>query len=800
MADTDNYGFGRYPAPEELVTPATIAKGTLPTGLVPTRPTRDEGQDKRDAYDVVLGTLMGMGMPLLSQKGIEVGARLLGFEEDEETYREEVLLPWLEEQRTFKEEQKRWEEGQDEAQIFADPRAPGMMELDMEAPLPPPREAPQKPSPLRPRKTIYETAAPRGRVPIGDLERGYLSEDLDLSPLELWEMKRARRLTDLTQPPIARKPTLKKGAQAAADVASVPAGFALKTPAGATAYAKALRDRKTAGATVRAAQIKAQTDRDEARGAMEADLLKEERKEVRFNGAIQHPQRGLIQISRNGVFIGGRGYISSRGDPSIDVLTIGGETIVVPEGQLYPNDLLTAGMGTEARKTPVTANYVDLNNPQNILRGTLYLDYDKDGNEVPRVVLHNTPANWPGGGGDLDITKAPPDTNYIYETQNAWEARTIPKDTQPDVVTEWEKYLFSERAAYQTVYLGNQVVDLLEKDPAALTTTAGIMNFVKTIEANIQAATHSIKGHDGELEARGFKDIFSPETGNRAYALKAVVDEFAANPNDPNARRRFLEKLDEFRRSAKRQFADGGLSVEGWDGRGEDNWLGIENITEMAADHAILVATQLRMAYMAAAAAGQTSRTLSDKDLAHFLKIVGYGTGESAEVIIPQLLTHLKNVFVDFDATNPKTKRFQDKAGALDTYLRGTILVDKDRMAQGKTTEEGSEPVREAVRERISRATVGNLSPYVDWVEVKNEAGEVTGWKLVFTTFEERMRGNDFLNPIFDKWKKWNIKLGGELDTPATPELEGFDPEDVQSLNFGEVDLRGVRGQQGRAR
>jgi len=784
----ETYGFGPYGAPEERVTPATVTPGTLPSGLVPARSTRDEGQEEKEKYDMVFGSLLGMGVSLVSEKGIEIGARLLGFEEDHDTYKQEVLLPWIEEQRIFKEEQKRWEEGGEEAQIFADPRAPGMMEREMMGVPIRTRGAPRKIPDPRPRKTIYETAAPRGRVPMEALERGYLEGDLDLSPLDLWEMKKARRLTDLVKPPTAREKTLKKGAQAAADLTSVLSGFALKTPAGAATFTKTLGEQKTARATVRGAKIKAQTDRDEARGAMEADLLKEDRKEVRFNGAIQHPTRGLIQISRNGVFIGGRGYISSRGDPSIDVLTIGGETIVVPEGQLYPNDLLTAGMGTKARQTPVTANYVDLNNPQNILRGTLYLDYDKDGNEVPRVILHNTPADWPGGGGDLDITKAPADTNYIYETANAWEARTVPKEKDDDVVTEWEKYLFSERAAYQTVYLGNQVVDLLEKDPAALTTTAKIMNFVKTIEANIQAASHSIKGHDGNLEARGFDDLFSPDTGNRAYALKAVVDEYAANPEDPNARRRFLEKLDEFRRSAKRQFADGGLSVGGWDGRGKNNWLGIENITEMATDHAILVATQLRMAYMAAAAAGQTSRTLSDKDLAHFLKIIGYGTGESAEVIIPQLLTHLKNVFVDFDATNPKTKRFQDKAGALDTYLRGTILVDKDQLAKGKTIEEGSEGAREAVRQRISGATIGNLSPYVGWVEVKNEAGEVTGYKLVFTTFEGRMRDNQFLNPIFKRWKDRGINIGPETDRPVTPGgLDALDRENLELLNFGKL-------------
>jgi hypothetical protein len=750
----ETYGFGPYGVSGELVTPATITKGTLAPGLVPARSTRDEGQEEKEKFDMVLGSLLGMGVSLLSEKGIEMGARLLGFEEDEETYREEVVIPWLEEQRILQEE------------------SPGRT------------ERPQGP---RPRRTIYETAAPRGRVPMERLEQDYLRGDFDLSPLDLWEMKKARRITDLTQPPIARKPTLKKGAQAAADVASVLPGLALKTPAGTAAFTKALGDQKTARATVGAAKIKAQTDRDEARGAMEADLLKEERKEVRFNGAVQHPTRGLIQLSRNGVFIGGRGYIISRGDKDLDVLSIGGKKIVVPEGQLYPNDLLTAGMGTEARQTPVTANYIDLNNPQDILRGTLFLDIDDNGMEFPRVILHDTPEDWAGGGGDLDITKAPSDTRYIYETQNAWETRTVPKDTEDDVITEWEKYLFSEQAAYQTMYLGNQVVDILERNPTALTTVAGAANFVKNIEANLQAATHALKGHDGGLEDRYYKDLFASDTGSRAYALKAVVDEFAANPEDPDARRRFLEKLDEFRRSAKSQFGDGGRSQMGWDGRGDNNWLSNENITEMAADRAILVATQLRMAYMAAAAAGQTSRTLSDKDLAHFLKIVGYGTGESADVIIPQLLTHLKNAFVDFDGLNPKTRRYQQKPGALDTYLRGTILVDKDQLAKGKTIEEGSEGAREAVKERISHATVGNLSPYVKWVEVKNEDGEVTGWNLVFTTFEERMRRNEFLNPLFKRWEERGIGIRAGKATPKKEGQEGLNREDVGILNFTNI-------------
>ena len=46
----------------------------------------------------------------------------------------------------------------------------------------------------------------------------------------------------------------------------------------------------------------------------------------------------------------------------------------------------------------------------------------------------------------------------------------------------------------------------------------------------------------------------------------------------------------------------------------------------------------LQLAYAAAATAGQTGRTLSDKDLAFFLKMVGYGATQDPKTAQENLL------------------------------------------------------------------------------------------------------------------------------------------------------------------
>lgn len=55
-------------------------------------------------------------------------------------------------------------------------------------------------------------------------------------------------------------------------------------------------------------------------------------------------------------------------------------------------------------------------------------------------------------------------------------------------------------------------------------------------------------------------------------------------------------------------------------------------------------ATLLQLAYMAAAANGQTGRTLSDKDLAYHLQIVGFGASQDPRVLKANLLAFIDSL------------------------------------------------------------------------------------------------------------------------------------------------------------
>ena len=66
-------------------------------------------------------------------------------------------------------------------------------------------------------------------------------------------------------------------------------------------------------------------------------------------------------------------------------------------------------------------------------------------------------------------------------------------------------------------------------------------------------------------------------------------------------------------------------------------------------------ANMLKLAYTAAAAAGQTGRTLSDKDLAFFLEMVGYGKATSPTGQIAYLTNFVKNITTTVENTIDST-------------------------------------------------------------------------------------------------------------------------------------------------
>ena len=112
------------------------------------------------------------------------------------------------------------------------------------------------------------------------------------------------------------------------------------------------------------------------------------------------------------------------------------------------------------------------------------------------------------------------------------------------------------------------------------------------------------------------------------------------------------------------------------------------------------MATQLQLAYRAAATAGQTGRTLSDKDLANFLQIVGYGGAQNAQTIKEQLYSFTNQVVTEFDS-DAQIFNWQNDPQSLSRYLGVNLKVDPDVYSRALTAEGAAE--REEVLNQLQR-------------------------------------------------------------------------------------------------
>ena len=154
-------------------------------------------------------------------------------------------------------------------------------------------------------------------------------------------------------------------------------------------------------------------------------------------------------------------------------------------------------------------------------------------------------------------------------------------------------------------------------------------------------------------------------------------------------------------------------------------------IREISRARARLLASQLQLAYMAAAAAGQTGRTLSDRDVVNFLAQVGFGNNDHK--VVRDLVTRFVfNRFQEFEtASNTQILDLLDDTTGEKTnrYLRTVLDL---------TQEELTNP--ELGLDRISKATDGWASFFFEWDD-KAERFRYRPW-------EERARSSEYLDYI----------------------------------------------------
>ena len=187
-----------------------------------------------------------------------------------------------------------------------------------------------------------------------------------------------------------------------------------------------------------------------------------------------------------------------------------------------------------------------------------------------------------------------------------------------------------EIALANTVNIGTDTIDILQQGidkpgMASGTLVAASANFANDINANYKQLTAAFKDANNV-------DFIDENTGTRAQALRDALDTGTFNPETGDWDGD-VNQLD----AALAAFEK------------DTNFNLMDKIGKVAYNNVALRANFLQLAYMAAATSGQTGRTLSDKDLAFFLQIVGFGASQDPATQKDNLLRFMHSSIRNFD-------------------------------------------------------------------------------------------------------------------------------------------------------
>ena len=537
-------------------------------------------------------------------------------------------------------------------------------------------------------------------------------------------------------------------------ILSLAPAAALKTPEGAKTFAELQGRRQTAQATAETTKQsnlqKAEAKLREQRAAMVRERSKAylgDQKQVKFFGL--DPDTGS-QVSRNGVDVEGDRFVISQGT-AYDVGTDGN---IIPKGQLYRNPVLTANTGTEARGTPVFRNYMSQDGKARLKMGYSKIIQNEDGSTRGATFIIGEGPN----GTDLEVG---PGNFWVIATSEA-----ALKELKANLgKNENEEKFWSERADLAnnaaTTFRGvATVVDILEKNPDALTVTGGaIPAALDTLEVNVNAAQNyftnsrinkifSSKNDEGE-------DIYNAQERARALRLNILAKKYSENPNDLEIEREFLRVFEGFRGDVNGNYDAGPL------GKLESIFDGTSN-QKAASARARVLAAQLRLAYQAAATAGQTGRTLSDKDLANFLQIVGYGVSQNPENVKEQLYQFAGGVLDDFDG-NPTVYNWVTNPDEFARYLRVDLGIDSGLLESA--LKETGDQARTELLDTIQKS-VGPAGGQFFKFEQKEDGT----YELILKDFEAYIGSQGVIKDILSRTRDFRAR---KSSTSKTPDPQG---------------------------
>lgn len=217
------------------------------------------------------------------------------------------------------------------------------------------------------------------------------------------------------------------------------------------------------------------------------------------------------------------------------------------------------------------------------------------------------------------------------------------KETTDEIITK-------DKAALQSIRVANElIINNLDpaingKTPAPGSYTAAFSSFANNLAVEVESVGTLLGGGD-------FNNWFGTQDnskgtqfdgkGTNAKLIWGDMSDFIAGGGDITAFGDTPEQQEAYVNGMLDKLAPAYKEVHGKDIR--------DLFQNVSANKAITMASYLQLAYMSAATAGQTGRTLSDKDLAYFLEMVGGGLSNSPKVQKTNLLRFIDSVVTGQD-------------------------------------------------------------------------------------------------------------------------------------------------------
>ena len=519
-------------------------------------------------------------------------------------------------------------------------------------------------------------------------------------------------------------------------------------------------------------RLKAYLARETKRGELKADVGDFDTK-ISYSAVLQDdgsfaPVKRQVLISPDKT----TRYVMSQGDAAVDfVYGEDGNEVPVPRGQYFVREELTLDDNDPGK--PKDVKLYDTKSGQ-IAYGTIEYMQTPQG-RTTRISLQD-PRNR-RGTNEFTTTASLKEEfgdNWVPYDQELADLDAREKG-DPQVFKTFNGRADREVATFEVAGIASQIIPIAmeaEKRPELLTDVGRVPGFLDKLRKEINSAYNLINTSSGKSVSQIIYDQ-GQETGSSVSMSKLLLasNNYSQVMNTPGATDAEKEAAQQELVSALK-VVQARAKEQGFSNSLTEMDLESDAFQDLIVKRGLLSAGQLRLAYAAAAADGQTGTSLSDKDVINFLEQLGFGD-TNAKLVGKKMTNFVVGRLQNFDsrefrdlANNARTHTPADVQRTND-YLVGTLGVsrgDLAAIADPNKTQEEKDKAASNVLQRISETSRGTA--FSDFVHDKENN------RIRYKPVLERLQGreriyNEYMNKIFPHYgiTEDEVNLVGERET-----------------------------------